>query len=219
MKHLFPRRGISFLEQVPHRPVPASLYVALSHAGARSVDALRLDVGDHGPPRQSSSCGSTRARSPATTVTFDSILLKLGASTVTVYGPGNRGFKDKTAIRAGQLLAGITSRRNCDCAFGVHYNRSRGVTHSSDDVRRWNLAECLLPRQKTNTETAEFRANYNRPQVAASAPGSLRSMVLYSLSAVVPQWRKCCGGNAKYAYLATHFLARFFVSGANLVAA
>jgi hypothetical protein len=39
------------------------------------------------------------------TVTFDSILLKLGASTVTVYGPGNRGVKDKTAIRAGQLLA------------------------------------------------------------------------------------------------------------------
>ena len=50
MKHLFPRRGISFLEQVSHRPVPASLDVALSHPGARSVDALRLDVGDHGPP-------------------------------------------------------------------------------------------------------------------------------------------------------------------------
>src|SRR5580658_3788124 len=27
MKHLFPRRGISFLEQVPHRPVPASFDV------------------------------------------------------------------------------------------------------------------------------------------------------------------------------------------------
>jgi hypothetical protein len=131
------------------------------------------------------------------------------------------GGKDKTAIRAGQLLAGITSRRNCDCDFGVHYNRSRGVTHSSDDVRRCNLAGCLLPRQKTNTETAhaERRVDYNRPQVAASAPGSLGSMVLYSLSAVIPQWRKCCGGNAKYAYLATHFLTRFFASGANLVAA
>jgi hypothetical protein len=63
------------------------------------------------------------------------------------------------------------------------------------------LAECLLPRQKTNTETAhaECHVDYNRPQVAASAPGSLGSMVLYSLSAVVAQWRKCCGGNAKYA--------------------
>jgi hypothetical protein len=44
-------------------------------------------------------------------------------------------------------------------------------------------------------------------------------MVLYSLSAKIPQWRKCGGENAKYAYLATHFLARFFASGANLVAA
>ena len=52
MKHLFPRRGVCFLEQVPHRPVPASFDVALSHPGARSVDALRLDVGDHGPPGQ-----------------------------------------------------------------------------------------------------------------------------------------------------------------------
>src|SRR5580658_9151683 len=50
MTHLFPRRGISFLEQVPHRPVPSSFDVALSHLRARTVDALRLDVGDHGPP-------------------------------------------------------------------------------------------------------------------------------------------------------------------------
>jgi hypothetical protein len=41
MKHLFPRRGISFLEQVPHRLVPVSFDLALSHPGARSVDALR----------------------------------------------------------------------------------------------------------------------------------------------------------------------------------
>ena len=84
MKHLFPRRGISFLEQVPHHPVPASFDVARSRPSARSVDALRLDVGDHGLPAIKQ-LRIPRARSPATTVAFDSILLKLGASTVTVY--------------------------------------------------------------------------------------------------------------------------------------
>jgi hypothetical protein len=49
MKHLFPRRGISLLERVPHRPVAASFDVTLSRTRARRVDALRLDVGDHGP--------------------------------------------------------------------------------------------------------------------------------------------------------------------------
>jgi hypothetical protein len=68
MKHLLPRRGISFLEQVPHRSAPASLDVALSHPGARSIDALRHD-------------GHVRK-----------ILLKLGAS---VYGPDNRGLRTK----------------------------------------------------------------------------------------------------------------------------
>jgi hypothetical protein len=150
MNHLFPRRGISFLEQVPHRHE--------GHARQHSAEARRFNG----------------------------------------YGIWARqqGVKDKSAIRAGQLLTGITSRRNCDCDFGVHYNRSRGITHSSDDVRRCNLAECLLPRQKTNTETAhlECRVDCNRPQVAASAPGSLGSMVLCSLSALIPQWRNAAGG-------------------------
>jgi hypothetical protein len=79
---------------VPHRPVPASFDVALSHPGARSVDALRLDVGDHAPPGNKAAAHPPEP-GPATTVTFNSILLKLGASTVTVYGHGNRRLKTK----------------------------------------------------------------------------------------------------------------------------
>src|SRR5271155_3065420 len=135
MKHLFARRGIIFLEQVPHRLVPVSFDLALSHPRARSVDALR-------------NC------------------LRLSPVAVIV-----------TATLAFTTTAPMASL----------------TVPTMSDVVIW--PKCLLPRQKTNTATAhaECRVDYNRPQVAASAPGSLGSMVLYSLSALIPQWKKCCG--------------------------
>jgi hypothetical protein len=55
-----------------------------------------------------------------------------------------------------------------------------------------------------------FAKDYNSAHVVASAPGSLGSMVLYSPSAVTTA-EKMARRNAKYAYLATRFSARFFV--------
>src|SRR5580658_10999466 len=40
MKHIFPRRRIGFLEQVPHRPVPASFEVALSNCTGEETNSL-----------------------------------------------------------------------------------------------------------------------------------------------------------------------------------
>jgi len=135
-------------------------------------------------------------------------------------GSGNRGLKTKRPSEPDNclLVSRVAVIVTATLAFITTAPVASLIVPTISDIVIWPNARCPARKQTLKTAHAECRVGYNRPQVAASAPGSLGSMVLYSLFAIIRQWRKCSGGNTKYAYLATHFLARFFASGANLVA-